>query len=38
MEGFTLRLAIIIACIVFLVAVSRQVAHGKLLLKYSLLG
>jgi hypothetical protein len=37
MEGFTLRLAIIIACIVFLVAVSRQVAHGKLLLKYSLL-
>ena len=37
MEGLTLRIAIIIVCIVFLAAVSRQVAHGKLLLKYSLL-
>lgn len=36
-EGLTLRIAVVIACIVFLIAVSRQVARGKLLLKYSLL-
>lgn len=37
MEDLTLRIAVIIACVVFLIAVSRQVARGKLLLKYSLL-
>lgn len=37
MEGLTLRIAVVVVCIVFLIAVSRQVAHGKLLLKYSLL-
>lgn len=37
MEGFTLRIAVVITCIIFLTAVSHQVAQSKLLLKYSLL-
>lgn len=37
MEGLALRIVVVITCVVFLAAVSRQVAHGKLLLKYSLL-